>query len=70
MVLGAVLPKVPAPKVDQDTYLALSRIGNNLNQIARRINSPHEVIPGSNEIQTSLAELEEALKRVRLGVLK
>lgn len=70
LALGAVIPKTPPAKVDQDTYLALGKIGNNLNQIARRMNSLNELVPEADEIKGSLATLERTLKLIRLEVLR
>ena len=70
LTLGSELPKQPPPKVDQETYRELGHIGNNLNQIAKRLNSPHGPSPGEAEIRESIVELQATLKKIRLGVLQ
>jgi len=39
IVLGLKLPTATPPEINRRTYLELARIGNNLNQLARAVNS-------------------------------
>lgn len=68
-VLGIKLSGPPpmVPQVNRQTYLELSRIGNNLNQIALAMNQKLPV-PGT-DVNSALAGLVQALKTVRSQVV-
>ena len=58
----------PPPKVDPDFMFQIAAIGNNLNQIARRVNSGEsfDVLVELSAIEERLAELVELAKEGRL----
>lgn len=70
LATGSELPRPPAPKIDQDAYRELGQIGTNINQIAKRLNTPHGIWPTTAEIHAALSSLQEAIKRIRLRVLQ
>ncbi|MGE4232031.1 MAG: hypothetical protein AB7F43_01765 [Bacteriovoracia bacterium] len=59
------LPPSPAPEINRKTYLELSRIGNNLNQLLRAIHAGE----GASLHSSLLYELREALKQLAFEVL-
>ena len=59
----------PPPKVDPDFMFQIAAIGNNLNQIARRVNSGEsfDVLVELSAIEERLAELVELAKEGKLA---
>lgn len=59
----------PPPKVDPELIRQVARIGNNLNQIARRCNTGQrfDVLAELAEIERQLAELIELAKEGKLA---
>ena len=61
------LPPAPAPQINRDIYQELSRIGNNLNQVAKKI---HEgAVSVDLELIGTLSELKGVVKSVGMKVL-
>lgn len=61
------MPPLPPPQLNRDIYQELSRIGNNLNQVTRKINEGAvSVEPG---LAATLTELKSVVKEVGLKVL-
>jgi Bacterial mobilisation protein (MobC) len=61
------LPPAPPPQINRDIYQELSRIGNNLNQVARKI---HEgAVSVDLELVGTLTELKGVVKEVGMRVL-
>ncbi|AGA79731.1 plasmid mobilization relaxosome protein MobC [Echinicola vietnamensis] len=57
------LPKAKVPKLDRQTYVELKRIGNNINQIARQLNSKFEVSADRmRAIDALSAKLDQIIK--------
>ncbi|AGA76722.1 plasmid mobilization relaxosome protein MobC [Echinicola vietnamensis] len=50
------LPKGKVAKLDRQTYVELKRIGNNINQIAKQLNSKFEVPSGRMKAIDALSE--------------
>ncbi len=78
MSLGAALralafhqemPSQRPSKFDQAAYLELARLGNNLNQIARQLNTVH-MVPPFERLAESVAELRTLLQAVHVEVLR
>jgi hypothetical protein len=67
----AALGRVPrvVPPVNWQTQRALGSIGNNLNQLARRMNQGGEETPGVEELVPLVVELLELLKETRRAML-
>lgn len=66
-VLGLPAPKAAVPRINADTYAALGRVGNNLNQLTKLA---HE--SGQLQLQPlarALAELKALLDQVRREVI-
>ena len=53
--LGRRMPPAPPPQINREIYDQLCRIGNNLNQVARKI---HEGASIDLELVTTLSELK------------
>lgn len=70
---GLPMPEAPRPKIDAQAYAELGRIGGNLNQIARAMNTA--LVAGVEPLQEAqglvaqLNELRDLLKEVRLGLV-
>src|SRR5271170_460134 len=61
------MPPAPPPQINRDLYQELSRIGNNLNQVARKI---HEgAVSVDLELVSTLTELRGVVKEVGMKVL-
>lgn len=72
MLLGLPMPQPPRPVIDVQTYGELGKIGGNLNQIARSLNSMLAGAPGEVDAPGLLAELgalREVIREVRLGLV-
>jgi hypothetical protein len=68
-VLGHPIPTPPPaiPAVNRSIYADLGTIGNNLNQIAKRLNSGAD--PDAATLQASMVKLAQALKAIRADLL-
>ena len=68
--LGSCLPPRPVPRpvppINREAYWHLGQVGNNLNQIARRLNMADGDAPTLAEVQTALEELRGLVQQVRL----
>lgn len=74
MLLGMPMPQPPRPVIDVQTYGQLGKIGGNLNQIAKGLNAlmaggPGTPDPEIRDLKTQLAELREAITKVRVGLV-
>ncbi|WP_137403725.1 plasmid mobilization relaxosome protein MobC [Echinicola rosea] len=57
------LPKAKVAKLDRQTYMELKRIGNNINQIAKHLNSKFEVSADrARAIDALSAKLDQIIK--------
>ena len=54
----------PIPEINRQAYCQLVRVGNNLNQIAKRLNSGLY----AQELKTALDDVREAVRVVGLGI--
>ena len=61
-LISDVQPKV-IPAVNDDTHYQLMKIGNNLNQIARRLNSGEAVL--HSEVSDALTDLRSVIADIR-----
>lgn len=61
------LPPAPPPQINRDIYQELSRIGNNLNQVARKIHQGAVAV--ELELVGTLTELKGVVKEVGMKVL-
>lgn len=68
--LGHPMPKAPAPKINQDLFLELGRIGNNVNQIAHALNQFHGVYPDQAKITDAISDLWKGLQAIRRDLLR
>ena len=64
---GVAVPRSVVPALDPALLVALSRIGSNLNQIARRLNAGDALQP--DELPEALQDLASALDRIEVLVL-
>lgn len=72
LALGRKLPPPRLPRIEAEAYLALGRIGNNLNQIAHHLHRSRGVAPFlefHEEVQ-ALRQLLEAVRRALIGSLE
>lgn len=65
--LGRRMPPAPPPKINLDLYQQLSRIGNNLNQVARKIHEGTVLV--DLELVSTITELKGVVKEVGMKVL-
>lgn len=65
--LGPAVSRPVVPALDPALLVALSRIGSNLNQIARRLNAGDGLQPG--ELPEALQDLAGVLDRIEVLVL-
>ena len=56
----------PVPSINREAYWHLGQVGNNLNQIARRLNMADGDGPTLAEVQRGLEELRGLVQQVRL----
>ena len=73
MLLGLPMPEPPRPRIDAQAYAQLGKIGGNLNQIARALNTVLVAGEGQAEVETRnlldhIKELRQTLNEVRLGL--
>jgi hypothetical protein len=64
---GWEVRKPVIPEINVKAWVDLSRVGSNLNQIAKHLNQGKMV--GTGEIQRVLKEVHQELKEVRLSLL-
>ena len=69
LALSRPLPRAKPPKLDADAYLELSRIGNNLNQIARQLNAAH-LVPPYEDMAAQVKDLRAWLQKVHAGIIQ
>jgi hypothetical protein len=64
-VRACVLGRVPRviPSIDEDIARELARIGNNLNQIARRLNEHAGDDPSAEELEKAYTQLAMVVRR-------
>lgn len=71
-VLDQPPPKAVAPAINRDLYKQMGNTGNNLNQLTHLFNlaiQTGDAPPGASEVLSQLAEVSNAVKRVRLQLL-
>ncbi|MEM6751609.1 MAG: plasmid mobilization relaxosome protein MobC [Cyanobacteria bacterium P01_C01_bin.38] len=67
---GKIVVNLPAPPVNEKTYIELNRIGTNINQMTRRLNSAAKSgLPITDNSTSLLEELSSKIKEVQLQVL-
>lgn len=68
-ILGRPIPTPPAaiPAINRAAYSNLGLVGNNLNQIARRLNQGSS--PEADELRLAITKLAGALKTIRAELL-
>jgi Bacterial mobilisation protein (MobC) len=67
---GKIYVTLPAPAINEQTYVELNRIGINLNQIARSINEALKIrLPITDNPIAQIAELQAKIKEVQLQLL-
>ena len=59
----------PIPHLNEESYRELGRIGNNINQIARRLHQHAGDDPRVDELVAMIADLGVLLAKVRLEVI-
>ena len=60
----------PVPVVDRQTYAELGRIGNNINQMARRMNQAQGIYPDQEEIMEAMKALRQEVNKIRIGLMR
>ncbi|BDA76586.1 hypothetical protein CAL7716_107520 (plasmid) [Calothrix sp. PCC 7716] len=61
---------LPAPLINEKTYVELNKIGINLNQITRRINEAVKIgLPITDNPTALIKELQSQIKEVQLQLL-
>ncbi|MBW4505067.1 MAG: MobC family plasmid mobilization relaxosome protein [Scytonematopsis contorta HA4267-MV1] len=61
---------LPAPPINEETYIELNKIGTNLNQITRRINEAVKIgLPITDNPTALIKELQSQIKEVQLQLL-
>lgn len=67
LALNRKMPKPRTPKVDLDTYRELQKVGINLNQIARQLNSVH-MIPPFEKLKDAVKDLHSIVRALSKAV--
>lgn len=67
---GKIYVTLPAPLINEKTYVELNKIGINLNQITRRINEAVKIgLPITDNPTALIKELQSQIKEVQLQLL-